>query len=311
VPFRAELSTAIGTRALRIDPVSDRRKIMPALNPLLRYKRALVALKQVNSQFAAEVQAKTHSLQDGMRISLGSAFANWKTDKDRDNLRAYLLCLCAFHKDQIDNAKKYFLAAPAADIIDSIKSFSPNPAESMTTAVHAKLQIGRQFKAAEVFQYGRKLIRDGKTFVGGNCYQGAIWWLYLGGVVSLRWVSKYGTMSAEPGKEPVPEPYFNWSQAITDLDQADKIPEGRIVFLHRGIGGVHYVLTTGQGLCIALNNPDDVVVRWKGPPPFPEKNNSQFSLAGLMKTCILLDPRSDEKQNNYLKHAVWKPTNAC
>jgi hypothetical protein len=239
--------------------------------------------------------AKRADLAASDQISLGirPLVQTPQETQRRRALRALLLCLhwagCA---NQIASAKQAYHNSSEANIVDAISSFFP----LMTGSAQTVMDAARNYRPViggggaylnDTYRYRRGAVRSGNPAMGGNCYSAVTIWLYLGGVVSLRWMRQCGE---QPGNE-VPR-YFTWGPPINTAGNAEDIPPGQICRIERGgAHGLHYVLTIGPGVCAGLNNSVDICQAWL--PRYgttPTTDYSQFEIAGYLASLQNVSP---------------------
>jgi hypothetical protein len=223
-------------------------------------------------------------------ISLGGVqvFASPAETERRRALRGLLLCLVwTAVQDTIPAAKRHYQGASEAAIRDAIASFFPVANANAQTAVAATRRAaapgaGGAVSAGNVFKYRRGAPETSGLVAHHACYESVNLWLYLGGVVSLRWLLAHGSQPAFS----VPA-QWSWGQPITSLADAATIRAGYFCRFHRPPGGtgLHYTLSTGGGHCVGNHNTAEIVVNWlHGYGPAPAPTISEFTIAGYLAT---------------------------
>ena len=144
----------------------------------------------------------------------------------------------------------------------------------------------------------------GKNKIDTACYESVNIWMYLADVTSLKWIKENGAQSGHA----LPT-FWNWSQPTTSLDTAKNIPAGHIVRFIRGIAGLHYTASIGNGQCIGNHNSSDVCKEWlREHDTAPIGYTSDFSIAGYLATMQDLNkdpnPKSKSKSKSSLRSAL-------
>jgi len=258
--------------------------------------------------------AKKTDTTASKRISLGGGSRSSTTSAEkletqrRHALRALLLCIdYAGGQAIIEEAKTYYDKKNEATIKLAIQSFFPIKGkvaqDAIIQAKANKITIyGRPIGIKNLHQYYREVIQSGDVQLGGACYESVTGWMYLAGIVSLKWMMENGGQKGIT----VP-PAWTWGQSITSLDAAAQIPAGRIVRFIRDTGGLHYVISTGNGKCIGSHNTGEICEFWLdgyGPAPARSGHTSEFSIAGYLAT---LQFRNKNKKIPSLRHASIMP----
>ncbi len=229
--------------------------------------------KTVSPSHKNVVEQKIGNRRDASsKISLGFRGVGVKNPLEtqrRRALRALMLSLQAFgYPEQVKKAKEYYIKKREVDIRDAINSFCTDTKASDQKVVDAarriKLQLGG-INYKQVYKYRRGAL--GPSLGGGNCYAGVAQWIYVGGIVSLRWLEKHGEMNVGIGTDTAPKSIFNWlDKKVTTEALAESINAGRLVYFSRYAGKnkttVHYALSNGGGKCIGINNPLEVEQKW-------------------------------------------------
>jgi len=202
-------------------------------------------------------------MQAAKAITLG--FRGIPTNKQktqtRHALRALLLCLywCG-QQNSIQEAKKHYANAGEAELQDAVSAFFPLRNANKTSILSSAISYAPAPSAkllTNLHLRGRGAVAGGRIPMGGNCYSAVATWIYLGGVVSLKWLQKYG---GQPDDD-LP-PAWKWGQPFTSLTQAANVPAGSFCRFLRGTSGVHYALAVGGGDCVGLNQSVDACVHW-------------------------------------------------
>jgi hypothetical protein len=225
-------------------------------------------------------------------ISLGGVhpFSSAQDTQRRHALRGLLLCLVwSAAQDAIPTATRHYQNASEDDLRDAIASFFPLVSGDANAAVAAALRAdvpggGDPITLANVFKYRRGATETSALVTHAACYESVNLWLYLGGVVSLRWLLAHGN---QPGLL-LPAQWI-WGDPIDDPRAAAQIPAGQFCRFHRPPAGLHYTLSIGHGNCVGNHNSQDVSVQWLreyGPAPAP--TISRFSIAGYLATTAKL-----------------------
>lgn len=213
----------------------------------------------------------------------------------RHALRGLLLCLVwaggAGARNAITTAKMHYQNASESELRDAIASFFPTQSANAQTAIKAALQPPQAFHAPmidinNVFKYRRGGMAVKGLVAHAACYESVNLWLYLGGVVSLRWLLAHGN---QPGHQ-IPS-QWNWGQQIDQSAKALTIPAGQFCRFFRPPAGLHYTLSIGDGNCVGNHNSQDVIRNWvDGYGSAPTPNISRFSIAGYLATMQALVP---------------------
>jgi len=258
--------------------------------------------------------AKKTDTAASKRISLGGGHRSTSTPAEkretqrRHALRGLLLCMdWAGGQAKIAEAKTYYDKKSEATIKEAIQSFFPIKGkvaqDAIIQAKDNKITIyGRGIDFKTLHTHSRKAIKSGTVKLGGACYESVCGWMYLAGITSLKWMMDNG---GQPGIT-VP-PAWTWGQSTTSLDAAAQIPAGRIVRFLRDTGGLHYVISTGNGKCIGSHNTGEICEFWLdgyGPAPARSGHTSEFSIAGYLAT---LQFRNKNKKIPSLRHASIMP----
>ena len=223
-------------------------------------------------------------------ISLGGAqlFSSPAETERRHALRGLLLCLVWTRvQDTIPVARRHYQSASEEAIRDAIASFFPVVNANAQTAVAATRRAsapgdGGSVDTGNVFKYRRGAPETSALVTYQACYESVNLWLYLGGVVSLRWLLAHGS---QPGFS-VPA-QWSWGQPINLLEEAARVRAGYFCRFHRPPGGMglHYTLSTGGGHCVGNHNTQEIVVNWlPGYGPAPAPTISEFTIAGYLAT---------------------------
>jgi hypothetical protein len=230
-----------------------------------------------------------NNIQISPKISLGFILVKDKAETQRRRaLRALLLCIGTLQETVINDAKQYFKNKSLDVLTEGIKSYFPLTGKDeksvvgIITARTFTLGLGDN-RGKEFYKYTRKALLNKEVVGGGNCYGAACLFLYLGGVVSLRWLLKYGLQQGT--KEPVN--LFTFGPRITEPDVAKDISEGKLLYYYRPVDAVHYTISIGNGNCVGHNNSDEGIVNFPktGYGPQPDKTCSTFQIAGYLKGC--------------------------
>jgi hypothetical protein len=223
-------------------------------------------------------------------ISLGMALNNNKQEKERKRaLRALLLCVGTVKEAEIPHAKQWFQNKSMDELVDGIKSYFPlseSNASSVVKVITDKAfapKMGSEPHGGSGFyKYTRGALLSGVLAGAGNCYGSACWFLYLGGVVSLRWLQKYGSQKGSAA----PVTLFNFGPKLTEPVFFDRLGAGRLLYYFRPPAGVHYTISIGHGECAGNNQSNDAVINWpKGYGPAPAPTFSTFKISGYLKAC--------------------------
>jgi hypothetical protein len=241
------------------------------------------------------ISANRYNIQISPKISLGFTLVNNTAETERRRaLRALLLCVGTLDESVINEAKLYFKNKPVDDLIDGIKSYFPLAGSGEDSVVkiitEGKFtpQIGESFTVNQFYKYTRKALLRNEVRGCGNCYGGACLFLYLGGVVSLRWLRLWNTQAKIKAKGPEPpEHLFSFGFKISVPEVAEDIAKGKLLYYCRPYGGVHYAISIGNGKCVGHNN-SEVSKNWpkgddKDKPPIT--TCSTFKIASYLKAC--------------------------
>jgi hypothetical protein len=223
-------------------------------------------------------------------ISLGGVqlFSSTEETERRRALRGLLLCLVWIEaEDTIPAARRHYQSASEEVIRDAIASFFPVVNANAQTAVTATRRAsaaggGGSVDIGNVFKYRRGAPETSALVTHQACYESVNLWLYLGGVVSLRWLLAHGS---QPGFS-VPA-QWNWGQPINSPADAARVHAGYFCRFHRppGAMGLHYTLSTGGGHCVGNHNTQEIVINWlRGYGPAPAPGISEFTIAGYLAT---------------------------
>jgi hypothetical protein len=208
------------------------------------------------------INANRNNILISKKISLGFTLINNNAEMERRRaLRALLLCVGATKENEISGAKEYFKNKSKDDLIEGIKSYFPlteSDEESVLKVIwkHQFIPTDNECHIGNGFyKYTRKALFDKTVRTGGNCYGAACVFLYLGGVLSLRWLQEHGS---QRGSAP-PENLFTFvhemEDPITNPQTAVRvIPAGKLVYLFRKPAGVHYAISTGFGKAVGHHN---------------------------------------------------------
>jgi len=223
-------------------------------------------------------------------ISLGGAqiFSSAEETERRLALRGLLLCLVwTAVQDTIPAAKRHYQNASKEAIRDAIASFFPAVSANAQTAVAATRRAsaaggGGPVTTANVFKYRRGAPETSALVTHQACYESVNLWLYLGGVVSLRWLLAHGS---QPGFNLPAQ--WTWGPPTNSLEDAARVRAGYFCRFHRPPAGMglHYTLSTGGGHCVGNHNTQEIVINWlRGYGPAPAPTISEFTIAGYLAT---------------------------
>jgi len=267
-----------------------------------------------SSPYAKFKSAKKTDVAASKRISLGGGSRGTTTTAEkletqrRHALRALLLCMdWAGGQSKIAEAKTYYDKESEVTIKKAIQSFFPLTGKVAQDAVIQakanKITIsGRAIDINTLHKFYREAIQSGKVKLSGACYESVCGWMYLAGIVSLKWMMENGSQP----NHALPTAW-NWGQPTTSLDAAAQIPAGRIVRFLRGVGGLHYVISIGNGKCIGNHNTGEICEFWLdgyGPAPTRDGHTSEFSIAGYLAT---MQARNRATKIPSLRHASIMP----
>jgi len=241
------------------------------------------------------ISGNRNNIQISPKISLGFTLVNNKTETERRRaLRALLLCVGTTQEIAINEAKQYFKNRSMDDLVDGIKSYFPltgSDENSVVKIAEGKFtpQIGSESHTTKDFyKYTRKSLLNNEVRGSGNCYGGATLFLYLGGVVSLRWLLEWGTQAKIKSKGPEPpEHLFSFGLKIMVPDVVQDIEKGKLLYFCRPHGGVHYAISIGNGNCVGHNN-SEVSKTWPKEEKYgkvPIQTCSTFKIAGYLLAC--------------------------
>ncbi|MDR3677431.1 MAG: hypothetical protein P4N24_18235 [Acidobacteriota bacterium] len=234
-----------------------------------------------------------NNLQISPRISLGFTLVNNKAETERRRaLRALLLCVGTVRDAAINDAKQYFKNKPIDALVDGIKSYFPltDSDENSVLRIIADPKFTMEMGAEghngnEFYKYTRKALMSNEVRRSGNCYGSVCLILYLGGVVSLRWLRKYGSQQGTAA----PSNLFTFGPRITEPFVTEDIPKGKLLYYFRPPAGVHFTISIGNKNCVGNNNSMDAVVNWPKDKELcgdaPSTTYSTFRIAGYLKAC--------------------------
>jgi hypothetical protein len=223
-------------------------------------------------------------------ISLSMTLNNSQAEKERRRaLRALLLCVGTVSEAAVAPAKQWFNGKPMAELVDGIKSYFPLAGSNAVSVVGVvtgngfKPKMGSEsHSGAEFYKYTRGALLSGAVEGSGNCYGSMCLFLYLGGVVSLRWLKKWGSQNGTAA----PVGLFNFGPKMTEPVFFDRLGPGQLLYYYRPPAGVHYTLSVGHGNCAGNNQSVDAVKNWpKGHGPAPQQTFSTFKISGYLKAC--------------------------
>jgi hypothetical protein len=255
-----------------------------------------------------------NNIQISPKISLGFTFTHDKAETERRRaLRALLLCIGTTLETAISGAKQYFKNKSIGDLTDEIKNYFPltgSDEDSVLRIITDNRFIPKggaeHHTEAEFYKYTRKALLGNQLAGCGNCYSGALLFLYLGGVVSLRWLKQHGKQQGTAA----PTHLFTFGPRITDPNVAETIPQGKFLYYCRPYGGVHYAISIGNRKCVGHHNsllpfwPQDKV--HYGDPPGTDY--STFSIAGYLLGCQNELTRAKRKaEESFVQYASCVP----
>jgi len=266
------------------------------------------------SAYSKFKSAKKNDLAASKRISLGGGSRGTTTPAEkretqrRHALRGLLLCMDWFGgQAKIPQAKTHFDKISESAIKTAIHSFFPIQGKGASAVVSmaktVKPNAGQTIGMDNFYKCYREAITGNKIKIGTACYESVNLWMYLAGVTSLKWIKENG---AQPGHQ-LPT-FWNWSQETTSLDAAKNIPAGHIVRFLRGIAGLHYTVSIGNGKCVGNHNSIDVCKEWiREYGTAPTGHTSEFSIAGYLATMQALNKNPDPNSTPSVRSAPIVP----
>lgn len=271
---------------------------------------------------ASFLEKHKFNTQLSRKISLGFRLANDAAETERRRaLRALLLCVGATKLTAVDPAKRFFAQTTKDDLTEAIKSYFPlagSDASSVVKILQEKKFIpgmgSEAHRGAEFYKYTRGALMNGSVVGSGNCYGAACLFLYLGGVVSLRWLMEWGTQLAGPD----PMKPFAFDLKITSPFVAQEIAPGKLLFYWRPPLGIHYTISIGDKNCVGHNNSMDAVLGWPKKEIdkdmcgiAPSTTCSTFRIAGYLRASQdALVAQRGNKNSAYLRVASCVPTDS-
>ena len=209
-----------------------------------------------------------------------------------DAMHALLLCVYWCNPNLVESARTHYKNSGEAILQDAICSFFPLKEAGVKNVVDratkVDLGVGTNLPV-DFYRYRRASVNGGLLKMAGNCYGSMALWLYLAGLVSLRWLVTHG---GQPGFElPIP---WTWGEKTASLEVASEIPEGNLIRFDRSTGsGLHYAISTSKGVCRGVNQSSDACKDWPNVAfgPAPTTAASEFQIAGYMAAINMTDPK--------------------
>ncbi|KGJ96669.1 hypothetical protein [Colwellia psychrerythraea] len=257
-------------------------------------------------------------------ISIDGSWTRGDNQKNKRHAgRALFLCMNWYGAaNKISDAKSYYKNKTENEIVEAVKSFFPLQGKTKQDVVLAaktgiiKPNAGpnSSFNDNNFYKVSRAEILAGRQKFSLACYESVTFWMYTSGLVSLRWLKKFGT---QPQGKAVPSSVWRFGPVkVASATDASRIPAGNVIRYFRPPLGLHYVISIGSGKCIGNHNSTDMtnpkvwLSQYGGRPT---GHTSEFQIAGYLATMqdqfnkqVKRKPRTDEI---YLIHGSIEPVN--
>lgn len=163
----------------------------------------------------------------------------------------------------------FWKAKSEAEICDGIRMFTATSSNAATTVPFAKKGApGATIPA---------LLCDRRTFAGtatSTCYDAVMLWLFLGGLVSMKWLQQYRNANTKVGLTAAfGQGKTIWSGDFDGTTPLENVPAGHVIhiFEHEDSWRGHWMISTGgDGACGVNNNNEN--------PPVARQYCSTLSL---------------------------------
>ncbi len=229
-----------------------------------RYTQALDCLKAIDTDLAADVDAKigARATAVGAKLSLAGA-GYWRAGSAAQHtaVRALTLCHIAYftppHADKdyandaaLDSTRVRCHGRPLRQIEEEIRLYLRLPNPTLDDLADAATRVNEVVGVME-----RMFRKRTDTNVSSNpiCYDGVVSWLFTAGFISKRWLAREALkMKAAKANK------YLGDGVIVDEDDWGSIPRGYVWNVHR-VGDketCHWGVSLGDGKAVACNNTD-------------------------------------------------------